>query len=74
MLSPDGDEGAALDVWVRDGDAIRHFWGAKGGGETADPGFDPHLAPDVMFWNVLDLNPGGRDPEWYPSLEYDQPG
>lgn len=74
VLSPNGDEGAALDVWVRDGDEIRHFWGAEGGGETADPGFDPHLAPDVMLWNVFDLTPGGRDPNWYPSLEYDRPG
>lgn len=74
VLSPGGDEGAALDVWARDGDVIRHFWGAEGGGETADPGFDPHLAPDVMLWNVLDLTPGGRDPDWYPSLEYGRPG
>jgi predicted dithiol-disulfide oxidoreductase (DUF899 family) len=70
VLSPDGEEGAALDVWVRDGATIRHSWGAEGGGETADPGFDPHLAPDVMLWNILDLTPGGRDTDWYPSLEY----
>ncbi len=70
VLSPDGEEGAALDVWVRDGATIRHSWGAEGGGETADPGFDPHLAPDVMLWNILDLTPGGRDTDWYPSLDY----
>lgn len=74
VLSPNGDEGAALDVWVRDGEAIRHFWGDEGGGETADAGFDPHLAPDVMLWNVLDLTPGGRDRDWYPSLDYDRAG
>lgn len=71
-LSADG-EGAALDVWVRDGDTVRHTWGAEGGMETADPGFDPHLAPDVMLWNVLDLTPSGRDSDWYPALEYDRP-
>lgn len=69
-LSADGDEGAALDVWQLDGGTVRHMWGAEGGFETADPGFDPHLAPDVMLWNVLDLTPGGRRPDWYPSLEY----
>ena len=74
MLTPDGDEGAAVDVSVRDGGVIRHFWGAEGGGEIADPGFDPHLAPDVMLWSVLDLTPGGRDSDWYPALEYDAAG
>ncbi len=70
MLSPDGGEGAGLDVWVRRGRVIHHFWGAEGGTEIADPGFDPHLAPDVMLWNILDLTPGGRGSDWYPALEY----
>lgn len=40
------DEGAAVTTWQRDGDTVRLFWAAEGGFETADPGFDPHLAPD----------------------------
>ncbi|WP_374405982.1 DUF899 family protein [Pelagerythrobacter sp.] len=65
------DEGAAVLVWQRDGDRARLFWAAEGGLETADPGFDPHLAPDpTPLWNVLDMTPGGRGTGWYPKLEY----
>ncbi|MGN6268966.1 MAG: DUF899 family protein [Sphingomonas sp.] len=67
----DGDEWASVLVWHRDGDAVRLFWAAEGGTETADPGFDPHLAPDpTPLWNVLDWTPGGRGTDWYPKLDY----
>ena len=67
----DDGEGAAVVVWRRDGDEVRLFWAAEGGGETADPGFDPHLAPDpTPLWNILDWTPEGRGTDWYPSLEY----
>lgn len=65
------DEGAAVLVWQRDGDKARLFWAAEGGSETADPGFDPHLAPDpTPLWNLLDWTPEGRSAGWYPKLEY----
>ena len=69
------DEGAAVLMWQRDGDAndgrARLFWAAEGGFETADPGFDPHLAPDpTPLWNIFDMSPGGRAAGWYPKLEY----
>ena len=69
---PEGiDEGAAVLLWQRDGDGARLFWAAEGGPETADPGFDPHLAPDpTPLWNLLDLTPEGRAPGWYPKLDY----
>ena len=67
----DGEEGAGVLVWTRVGDTVRLFWGAEGGPETADPGFDPHLAPDpTPLWNAIDWTPEGRDAEWYPKLEY----
>ncbi|HVI98863.1 MAG TPA: DUF899 family protein [Sphingomonas sp.] len=69
-LTDDG-EGAAVLMWRRDGDKVRLFWAAEGGPETADPGFDPHLAPDpTPLWNVLDMTPEGRGTDWYPSLDY----
>jgi predicted dithiol-disulfide oxidoreductase (DUF899 family) len=69
-LSDDG-EGAAVTVWRHDGDQVRLFWAAEGGAETADPGFDPHLAPDpTPLWNILDMTPEGRAQGWYPKLEY----
>ncbi len=67
----DGDEGAAVLVWKRQGDKVYLFWAAEGGPETADPGQDPHLAPDpTPLWNVLDWTPGGRGTDWYPKLSY----
>lgn len=71
----DGEEWAAVLVWKREGDKVRLFWAAEGGPETADPGFDPHLAPDpTPLWNVLDWTPGGRGTNWYPKLEYSAKG
>jgi predicted dithiol-disulfide oxidoreductase (DUF899 family) len=47
------------------------FWAGEGGAETADPGFDPHAAPDpTPLWNILDWTPGGRGTDWYPKLDY----
>lgn len=67
----DEGEGAAVLVWKRDGDKARLFWAAEGGPETADPGFDPHLAPDpTPLWDLLDMTPGGRGTDWYPRLAY----
>jgi predicted dithiol-disulfide oxidoreductase (DUF899 family) len=67
----DGGEGAAVTVWRREGDEVRLFWAAEGGAETADPGFDPHLAPDpTPLWNILDWTPEGRGKDWYPKLNY----
>ena len=69
-LAEDGSEWPALDVWVKDGGIVRHFWGAEIGG-TQDPGQDPRGAPDVApLWTILDLTPAGRGTKWYPKLEY----
>ena len=66
-----GEEGAGVFIWKRDGDTVRLFWAAEGSPETADPGFDPHLAPDpTPLWNVLDWTPEGRAKDWYPKLQY----
>jgi len=67
----EGSEGAMVLVWRREGGRVRLFWAAEGGFDTADPGFDPHLAPDpTPLWNILDWTPGGRGTDWYPKLEY----
>ncbi|HET9639797.1 MAG TPA: DUF899 family protein [Allosphingosinicella sp.] len=70
-LAPNGDEWASLNLWVKKDGAVRHFWGASEAMGTEDPGQDAHLAPDpTPLWNILDLTPGGRGKDWYPSLEY----
>jgi len=67
----DGEEGAAVLMWRREGDKVLLFWAAEGGPETADPGQDAHLAPDpTPLWTILDWTPGGRGTNWYPKLEY----
>ena len=69
-IGEDGSEWPSLDVWVRRGDKVHHWWSPESGG-TQDPGQDPHLAPELApLWNVLDLTPGGRGTNWYPKLVY----
>lgn len=68
---PDGGDVPEFNVFTRNGDTITHFWGGEMGPTTADPGEDPRGAPDAMpIWNILDMTPRGRDPHWYPKLEY----
>jgi predicted dithiol-disulfide oxidoreductase (DUF899 family) len=71
VLTPDGSEYPALVVYRRDGNGVRLFWAGEMTGEMADPGQDPRGAPDLApLWNILDLTPAGRDPNWYPKLGY----
>jgi predicted dithiol-disulfide oxidoreductase (DUF899 family) len=69
-LQADGEEWPQLDVWTRQGASVRHFWGASELSGTADPGQDPRNVPDPeALWTLLDLTPGGRGTDWYPTLE-----
>lgn len=71
VLTPEGDEYPALIVYRREGERVRLFWASEMSGAMADPGQDPRGAPDIApLWNVLDLTPEGRDPDWYPKLRY----
>ncbi|MBO9648962.1 MAG: DUF899 domain-containing protein [Variovorax sp.] len=69
---PDANEDMpAFNVFHREGNVIRHFWGDEMNMPTADPGQDPRGAPDLMpIWNILDHTPAGRGKDWYPSLDY----
>ena len=70
-LMDDGTDSAALNVFVKRDGKVHLFWAAEAGFGTEDPGKDPSLAPDLApLWNILDLTPRGRDPHWYPSLDY----
>jgi predicted dithiol-disulfide oxidoreductase (DUF899 family) len=70
-VTPEGADDAGLHVSTKHDGAIRHFWSAEMDGSTADPGQDPRGAPDLMpLWTVLDCTPAGRDPKWYPKLDY----
>ena len=70
-LLPDGSDVPGFNVFTRRDGTIRHFWSGEMGMETADPGQDPRGAPDLMpLWTVLDSTPDGRQPTWYPKLDY----
>ena len=60
-----------LNVFRRDGDAIRHFWGSELLYEPPDPGQDPRHAETIdPLWNLFDFTPEGRGTDWYPALSY----
>ena len=60
-----------LNVFRRDGDTIRHFWGSELLYGPWDPGEDPrHVGTLEPLWNLFDLTPEGR-PDWYERLSYE---
>ncbi|MGV2291682.1 DUF899 family protein [Trinickia sp. YCB016] len=70
-ITKEGGDDPALNVFTRRDGTIRHFWAGEMGDETSDPGQDPRGAPDLMpIWTILDMTPEGRDPHWYPKLDY----
>lgn len=70
-VSAEDADTAGVNVFSRKDGVIRHFWSPEGGSETADPGQDPHMAPDPNpLWTLLDNTPEGRGTDWYPKLEY----
>ncbi|MBN3757699.1 DUF899 domain-containing protein [Paraburkholderia sp. Tr-20389] len=70
-INDDGGDDPAFQVFTRRDGTIRHFYASEMGFPTADPGQDPRGAPDLMpMWTIFDMTPEGRDPHWYPRLDY----
>ena len=68
--TPEGDQMPMLNVFHRDPDAIRHFWGSEMLYAPTDPGQDPrHVGELEPLWNFFDLIPEGR-PDWDEQLSY----
>jgi predicted dithiol-disulfide oxidoreductase (DUF899 family) len=68
----DGQQQPMLNVFRRDGDGIRHFWGSELFYQDPDPGEDPRHGDTIdPLWNLFDLTPEGRGTDWYPDLNYD---
>jgi predicted dithiol-disulfide oxidoreductase (DUF899 family) len=60
-----------LNVFHREGDVIRHFWGAELLYAPADPGQDMRSVGTLEpLWNMFDLIPEGRGTSWDEQLEY----
>jgi predicted dithiol-disulfide oxidoreductase (DUF899 family) len=68
--TPDGEQQPMLNVFRRDGDTIRHFWGSEMFYAPCDPGQDPrHVGTIEPLWNLLDFTPEGRG-NWDEQLSY----
>lgn len=65
-----GGQWPMLNVFRRDEEVIRHFWGSELAYTAPDPGQDPRHN-DIIDpqWNMFDRTPEGRG-NWYPQLSY----
>jgi predicted dithiol-disulfide oxidoreductase (DUF899 family) len=69
--SADGSQQPMLNVFHRDGQTIRHFWGSELLYAPADPGQEPrHVGTIEPLWNLFDLVPEGRGTGWDEQLSY----
>jgi predicted dithiol-disulfide oxidoreductase (DUF899 family) len=69
--SADGSQIPMLNVFHRDGETIRHFWGAELTFAPMDPGQD-HRSVGTLepLWNLFDLTREGRPTDWDEQLSY----
>ena len=66
----EGHQRPMLNVFRREGDAIRHFWGSELFYAPTEPGQDPrHVGTLEPLWNLFDLTHEGR-PDWDEQLTY----
>jgi predicted dithiol-disulfide oxidoreductase (DUF899 family) len=69
---PQGGQMPTLNVFERDGDEIRHFWGTEIMFAPADPGQHPrHVGTLEPLWNLFDLTREGRPSDWDEQLRYE---
>jgi predicted dithiol-disulfide oxidoreductase (DUF899 family) len=66
----DGVQRPMLNVFHRNHDGIRHFWGSELLNAPTDHGQEPrHVGTLEPLWNLFDLTPEGR-PDWHEQLSY----
>ncbi len=70
--TPEGDQVPILNVFVRDGDRLRHSWATELMFAPREEGEDPrHVDAIWPLWNVLDTTPQGRGGgSDFPGLHY----
>ena len=67
----EGFQRPMLNVFHRNGEMIRHFWGSELFYAPTDPGQDPRHAGTIEpLWNLFDLTPEGRPADWDEQLSY----
>jgi predicted dithiol-disulfide oxidoreductase (DUF899 family) len=66
-----GHQRPMLNVFHREGETIRHFWGSELLYAPTEPGQDPrHVDTIEPLWNLYDLTPEGRGTDWDEQLHY----
>jgi predicted dithiol-disulfide oxidoreductase (DUF899 family) len=70
--SGEGDQIPILNVFVRDGEGLRHSWATELMFAPRDEGEDPRHVDSIWpIWSVLDMTPQGRGGESnFPGLDY----
>ena len=69
--TPNGEQRPMLNVFHRDGQTIRHFWGSELFYAPWDPEQDPrHVGTLEPVWNLFDLTREGRPDCWDEQLSY----
>ncbi len=68
----DGEQIPILNVFVREGEDLRHAWATELMFAPRDDGEDPrHVDAIWPIWSVLDMTREGRGTEWaFPQLRY----
>jgi predicted dithiol-disulfide oxidoreductase (DUF899 family) len=67
----EGSQRPMLNVFHRDGDTIRHFWGSELFYAPTDADQDPrHVGTIEPLWNMFDLTREGRPSDWDEQLSY----
>jgi predicted dithiol-disulfide oxidoreductase (DUF899 family) len=69
--TPEGLQRPMLNVFRRDPDTIRHFWGSELLYAPTDDDQEPrHVGTLEPLWNLFDLTPEGRPSDWWEQLSY----
>jgi predicted dithiol-disulfide oxidoreductase (DUF899 family) len=70
--TPTGDQIPILNVFVRDGEEIRHFWASELMFAPREEGIEPRHVDSIWpIWNVLDMTRQGRGSDrGFPGLGY----
>ena len=67
----EGAQRPMLNVFHRDGEVIRHFWGSELFYAPTDSGQDPrHVGTIEPLWNLFDFTREGRPTDWDEQLVY----
>jgi predicted dithiol-disulfide oxidoreductase (DUF899 family) len=67
----EGGQIPSLNVFVRRGKEIHHFYNTELAFLPGDSGQNPrHIDMAWPLWNLLDFTPEGRGTDWFPKLSY----